>query len=286
MLENKKMSDRLVDAQWLSTHLQDPKVRVIEVDLTGTDAYAAGHIPGALGWNWKEWLWDPLEREFPTPQEFARRCGEAGIANDTTVVFYGEPVPFGTYAWWVFTYLGHADVRLLDGGRTAWVAKGNPLTTEVPRIVPRSYLPPCAPKLEMRVGRDEVLRDLPKYRAADSMVLLDHRSPEEFDGRRVNVPGMPDVGAERNGHIPGARHLYFTEFLNADTSFKPPAELRSLLEARGADAGKEIVSYCRLSHRATLAYFVMHELLGFKKVRSYDGSWTEWGSMVGMPVER
>ena len=280
------MSDRLINVQWLSSRLQDPNLRVIEVDWTGTEAYAAGHIPGALGWNWKEWLWDPLTREFPAPREFARRCGAAGIANDTTVVFYGDPVQFGVYAWWVFTYLGHADVRLLDGGRTAWVAQGNPVTTEVPRVAPRSYLPPSSPRLEMRVGRDEVLRNLPKYRAADSMVLLDHRSPEEFDGRRVNVPGMPDVGAERSGHIPGARHLHFTEFLNPDTSFKPPAELRALLAARGADADKEIVSYCRLSHRATLAYFVMHELLGFPKVRSYDGSWTEWGSMVGMPVER
>lgn len=280
------MSDRLVNAQWLSPRLQDPDVRVIEVDWTGTEAYAAGHIPGALGWNWKEWLWDPLTREFPAPQEFARRCGEAGIANDTTVVFYGDPVQFGAYAWWVFTYLRHPDVRLLDGGRKTWSALGYPLTTEVPRVAPRTYRPPSGPRLEMRAHRDEVLRDLPKYRAGDATVLLDHRSPEEFDGRRVNVPGMPDVGAERSGRIPGARHLHFADFLNADTSFKPAAQLRALLEARGADASKEIISYCRLSHRATLAYFVMYELLGYRKVRSYDGSWTEWGSMVGMPVER
>jgi len=285
-MDMKLQDHALVGPDWLAERLDDPGLRLIQVDWVGTEAYDQQHIPGAIGWNWKEWLWDPITREFPTPEEFARRCEENGITNNTTVVFYGEPPQFGTYAWWVFKYMNHKDVRFLDGGWKRWLAEGRPLTSERPAVGPTTYVPPQVVGWHMRASRDEVLADLDAFNNGVETVLLDHRSPEEFCGELVNVPGKPDVGAERYGRIPGARHLHFADFLNPDTSFKPAAELEALLTARGATRAKKIVSYCRLSHRATLAYFVMTELLGYDKVKSYDGSWTEWGSMVGMPIER
>lgn len=285
-MDTKVEEGALVQPEWLVERLADSGVRLVQVDWVGTKAYDQQHIPGALGWNWKEWLWDPITRDFPTPDEFARRCGENGITNDTTVVFYGEPPQFGTYAWWVFKYLGHEDVRFLDGGWKRWQSEGRPLTNEQPEVQRTNYVPPAALGSHMRASRDEVLANLKAFGDGIDVVLLDHRSPEEFRGELVNVPGMPDVGAERYGRIPGARHLHFSDFLNPDTSFKPAEELEALLAARGATRDKQIISYCRLSHRATLAYFVMTELLGYSKVKSYDGSWTEWGSMVGMPIER
>lgn len=285
-MDAKPEHSALVEPEWLAERLDDPGVRLIQVDWVGTEAYDQGHIPGAISWNWKEWLWDPLTRDFPSPEEFARRCGECGIGNDTTVVFYGEPVQFGTYAWWVFTYMNHKDVRLLNGGWRRWKAEGRPLVTERPAVKPTQYTPHETVNRHMRASREDILNRLDAFKSGTGAVLLDHRSPEEFSGERVNVPGMPDVGAERYGRIPGARHLHFADFLRPDTSFKSPEELKALLAERGATPERQIISYCRLSHRATLAYFVMTELLGFDKVQSYDGSWTEWGSMVGMPIER
>jgi len=271
----------LVDAAWLASHAQDANVRLIEVNMEGTRAYERGHIPGALGWHWKTMLWDPLRREFPDPATMAARLGAAGIGDETTVVCYGEPLQFGTYGWWVLRYCGHRDVRLLDGGRTRWVREGRPLTTDVPSLVPVRYTP-AAPNPSMRALREEVLRRL----GDPGTVLFDVRSPEEYRGERVAPPGRPDDGAERAGRIPGAVHLYFMDLLREDGVFKAPDEMRRLCEARGVTPEKEIIVYCRLSHRASLAYFALTELLGYQRVRSYDGSWTEWGSVVGVPLER
>lgn len=278
--------DCLVEPDWLEAHLDDPAVRIVEIQWTGPESYDESHIPGARGWAWKQWLWDPLTRDFPTPQDFARRCAAAGIGNETTVVFYSQQVQFGAYGWFVFTLLRHPDARLLNGGKRRWVLEGRPLTAELPEIVPASYTPPPARRDEMRVRRDEMLALLPEFAAGGRTVLLDHRTPEEFRGERVNTTGQFDHGAERAGRIPGARHLYYEELLNDDHSFRTPDELTALLAARGATPDKDIVSYCRLSHRATLAYFAMTRILGWPNVRSYDGSWTEWGSMVGMPIEK
>jgi len=271
----------LVDAAWVAAHAGDPSVRLIEVDMEGTRGYEGGHIPGALGWHWKTVLWDPLRREFADPETMAARLGAAGIGNETTVVLYGEPIQFGTYGWWALRYCGHPDVRLLDGGRTRWLREGRPLTTEVPAVAPVRYVP-VPPRPSLRALREEILGRL----GDPGTVLFDVRSPEEYRGERVAPPNRPDDGAERAGRIPGAVHLHFLDLLREDQTFKAPEEMRRLCEARGVVPEKEIIVYCRLSHRASLANFALTQILGYPRVRNYDGSWTEWGSVVGVPIER
>jgi len=275
----------LVDPAWLAARQGAPKVMLIEVAGLGQDempVYKAGHVPGAYGWRWKEMLWDARMRDFPDPEDFARRCGAAGISNDTTVVFYGEGMQFGIYAWWTFMYCGHTNVKVLDGARDRWRKEGRPLTTEVPKPAPAVEYTPVARNDSMRIRRKEVLAALNDKRN----IILDGRSPEEYSGQRVGGPGGPDVGALRYGRIPGARHLFYDELLNRDKSFKPVAELRKLVEARGARPESPVITYCRMSHRATVLYFVLTQLLGHGQVRVYDGSWTEWGNLVGVPIER
>ncbi len=271
----------LVDAAWVAAHVQDPNVRLIEVDWDETRVYQQGHIPGALGWHWKTILWDSLRREFPDPETMASRLGAAGIGNDTTVVFYGEPWQFGTYGWWVLRYCGHRDVRLLDGGRRRWTREGRPITTEVPSVTP-VFCSPTKPDPSMRILRDEVLRLL----GHPGTVLFDVRSPEEYRGERVAPPGRPDDGAERTGRIPGAVHLHFRDLLQDDGTFRGADEMRGLCEVRGVTPDKQVIVYCRLSHRASLVSFALTQMLGYPRVRNYDGSWTEWGSVVGVPIER
>ncbi|MES0882528.1 sulfurtransferase [Roseibium sp. SCP14] len=271
----------LVNCDWVAKHSSDPNVRLIEIDWDGLQDYEAGHIPGALGWNWKAALWDPLERNFPSDEDFAARLGAAGISADTTVVFYGAPVQFGTYAWWVFKLFGHADVRLLDGGKVRWRLEGRPITQDIPKVDVSSYtLGQRAGHI--RAGRDDVMKAI----GETGTVILDHRSLEEYSGERVGLPGKPDVGAERYGRIPGARHVPFDSLLNGDTTFRSPNEIREIAGRFVTSPQQPVISYCRLAHRATLASFAMTELLDFENVRVYDGSWTEWGSMVGMPIER
>ena len=280
-----RRSNALVDPAWLHRHRDDPQVKLIEIAGMNQDemqAYKAGHVPGAVFWKWKEMLWDSYRRDFPAPEDFARRCSETGIGNDTTVVFYGEGVQFGVYAWWTFRYCGHAKVKLLDGARYRWAAEGRPLVTEEPPAAAPVPYQPVKRVERMRIHRDKLLAALRK----NGMVMLDARSPEEYSGQRVGGPGGPDVGALRYGRIPGARHLYFEDLLDANKAFKPAQELQQLVEARGAAPDGDIITYCRMSHRATVLYFALTQLLGFKKVRVYDGSWTEWGNLVGVPVER
>lgn len=286
MAENMKTKPGvLVGPAWMAAHADDPNVCLIEVAGLGQEefqAYKAGHVPNAYPWDWKKVLWDSHMRDFPSPQEFARRLGAAGIDNDTTVVFYGEGVQFGIYAWWVFRYCGHENVRILDGARERWKRDGRPLTTaEPPPRPPRTYRP--TERVErMRVYRDDVLRALGEA----GTLLLDGRSAEEYNGLRVGATGGPDVGAMRYGRIPGAKHLFFEDFLDDDKTFKSPEAVRAVAEARGVAPDKDIIVYCRLSHRATVLYFTLTEILGLDNVRVYDGSWTEWGNLVGVPVER
>ena len=271
--------------EWIAAHADDPKVRLIEIAGLGQEAlpaYKAGHVPGAAAWRWKEALWDVHMREFPSPAEFAKQLGDSGIANDTTVVFYGEGMQFGIYAWWTFRLCGHADVRVLDGGRDRWRTEGRALTTEEPQPPqPVTYRP--VPRREgMRIGRDEVLSALDD----PTVTILDGRSPEEYNGTRVGGPGGPDVGAVRYGRIPGAKHVYFVDLLEADNRFKPAAELQSLFAGRNVTGDRDVITYCRMSHRATVLYFALTQLLGYDRVKVYDGSWTEWGNLVGVPIER
>ena len=274
----------LVTPEWLEAN-RHRDIRLIEIAGMGQDdlaAYKAGHVPGARAWKWKEALWDARMREFPSPEEFARRMGAAGIGNDTIVVVYGEGIQFGIYAWWTLRYCGHADVRLLDGGRKRWVAEGRALTTEVPEApAPRAYHP--APRREeMRILRDRVVALL----GNPGIAIVDARSPEEYRGERVGGPGGPDVGAVRPGRIPGARHLFYMDLFDATQSFKPKAEIAAMAAERGLTPDMPTIAYCRMSHRATVAYFALTRILGYPDVRVYDGSWTEWGNLVGVPIER
>jgi len=274
----------LVNPAWLADHINDPDVCLIEVAglrPEDTDAYRAGHVPGAYSWKWREMLWDSYTREFPSPDEFARRMGAAGIGEDTTVVFYGEGMQFGIYAWWVFRYCGHERVCVLDGARTRWATEGRPLARDVP---PERAVRPYRANARvenMRIMREGVIRAL----GAPSTLILDGRSPEEYRGERVGAPGGPDTGAMRYGRIPGALHLHFEDMLRADKTFKSAAELAVLAESRGVARGKDVITYCRLSHRAAVLYFALTQLLGYDQVRVYDGSWTEWGNLVGVPIE-
>jgi thiosulfate/3-mercaptopyruvate sulfurtransferase len=275
----------LVDPAWLAAHRDDSDVCVIEIAGMGPDdlqVYGKGHVPGAYSRPWQEFLWDAHQREFPSPQEFARRLGAAGIGNDTTVVFYGEGVQFGFYAWWVFRYCGHRNVRILDGARYRWAAEGRELTTIEPAARHPVAYEPVARVEQMRIGYSHILQAL----GQPGKAILDARSAEEYAGLRVGAPGSPDTGAVRYGRIPGAQHLYFEDLLDANKAFKPAGELQRMLRERGVEPGREVIAYCRMSHRATVLYFALTELLGHREVRLYDGSWTEWGNLVGAPIER
>ncbi len=275
----------LVTPTWLLEHQNDPNVRLIEIagmSQPNMEAYKAGHVPGAVCWPWKEMLWDSHIRDFPNPQDFAERMGAAGIGNDTTVVFYGEDIQFGIYAWWTLTYCGHKHVKVLDGGRHRWQAEGLALTTDEPAPAAPVTYTPTERREYMRIMRDEVLEAV---RAGDT-AILDARTPEEYSGERVQGPPGPDHGAVRAGRIPGARHIYYLELMDETFSYKSPADLTAELAERGVGPDDKIIAYCRMSHRATALYFALTEILDFKHVRTYDGSWTEWGNLVGYPIER
>ena len=276
-------SPKLVSPSWLLERLDDPAIIVLEISSDPeAKAYLKGHIPGAIFSFWKDLLWHETDREFVSSSELSSRLGEIGVSTDSTLVICGDPVQYGTYALWVMTMAGVKDVRILDGSRTRWINDGNPLETEGLSREPIDN-GSLDPSIATRIGRDEVLQ---KINNTDT-VLLDVRSPEEYRGERVSPPGGFDHGAERKGRIPGAVHLFFRELLNDDDTFISKEKLERKFSEVGVkkSSEKDIVSYCRLSHRATLSWFAMSEILGIEKAQIYDGSWTEWGSIVGFPIE-
>jgi thiosulfate/3-mercaptopyruvate sulfurtransferase len=276
----------LVTTAWLEEHLADRSLRIIEVcSLNDDKTYRSGHIPGALWLYWKGACWHETDRDFITPEAMAKMFGAMGIGPQSTLVLYGDPVQFGSYAFWAFTMAGHKELRLLDGGRKKWVVEKRPLAQDVAHYPAVDYPPPGPGPVSMRIGRDNVREHLRE----PSRLLLDLRSPEEYSGERVSDYSFKfDHGAERTGRIPGAVHLYFRDLLNDDDSFKSRDQLAPMLAARGIAPDKfdEVVCYCRLSHRATIGWLALKEILGHKDVKIYDGSWTEWGSIVGFPIER
>ena len=276
-------SPKLVSPSWLLERLDDPAITVLEISSDPeAKAYLKGHVPGAIFSFWKDLLWHETDREFVSSSELSSRLGEIGVSTDSTLVICGDPVQYGTYALWVMTMAGVKDVRILDGSRTRWINDGNPLETEGLSREPIDN-GSLDPSIATRIGRGEVLQ---KINNPDT-VLLDVRSPEEYRGERVSPPGGFDHGAERKGRIPGAVHLFFRELLNDDDTFISKEKLERKFSEVGVkkSSEKDIVSYCRLSHRATLSWFAMSEILGIEKAQIYDGSWTEWGSIVGFPIE-
>lgn len=278
----------LVAADWLLDHLDDDRVVVAEVTQEADkESYRAGHLPGAQGWYWKEIVWNPLQREFQTPARLAEVLGTFGVGDDRHLVLYGERNQYAIYCYWVMTELcGFSQVHVLDGGKVGWKYLDFPMTTEVPRVAATRRRAPRGRRFDgSRIRRDELLAAL----AGTPPRLLDARYAEEYDGKRVKPGTGFDHGAERYGHIPGAVNIPYERFLSdEDGRFRSTEELQALFEEVDASPERagEVVAYCRLGHRASLVWFVATQLLGYDHVRIYDGSWTEWGSLVGVPVER
>jgi thiosulfate/3-mercaptopyruvate sulfurtransferase len=281
MSTNGYANDVLVTTEWLAEHLDDPGLVVAEVD-ENPDLYDEGHIPGAVKLHWRDDLQDPLVRDVVSKHDFERLLGERGIANDTTVVLYGDKNNwFAAYAYWYLKIYGHANVQLLDGGRQKWIEEGRELTTDPPSVTPAAYTARDRDE-SIRVRRDEVLAKL----HAAGVALVDVRSPQEYAGELLAPPGYEQEGASRGGHIPGAQSVPWATAVRDDGTFKAADELRELYGGKGVTPDKEVLAYCRIGERSAHTWFVLRELLGYGDVKNYDGSWTEWGNLVDVPIER
>ena len=270
----------LVDADWARAHLDDPKVRFVEVDVD-TTAYEQSHLPGAVGWNWTSQLSDGIRRDIATPEEFGQLLSQSGIAPDTTVVLYGDNNNwFAAWAYWQLQLYGHKNAKILNGGRKYWLDNGLPITTDIPTYATTGYRL-SKPDSGLRAFRDDILPRL----GEPGFALVDVRSPAEFNGEVIAPPGMTET-AQRAGHIPGASSIPWAQTVREDGTFKSRDDLAALYAGKGITADQDIIAYCRIGERSSHSWFVLHELLGFPKVRNYDGSWTEWGSMVGVPIEK
>jgi thiosulfate/3-mercaptopyruvate sulfurtransferase len=273
-------SDVLVTTDWVAQNLNNPKVKLIEVDVD-TAAYDEGHAPGAVGFNWTSQLQDQTRRDIITKQDLEQLLSEAGVSNDDTVVLYGDNNNwFAAYAFWLLEMYGHKDVKLMDGGRKKWADEGRPSTKDVPKPAKTSYKA-AEPKTELRAKRDQVLAALGNAKNA----LVDVRSPAEYKGEIMAPPGLPET-AQRMGHIPGAANVPWAQAVAEDGTFKSPAELEQLYGTKGVTKDKDVIAYCRIGERSSHTWFALKHLLGYPNVKNYDGSWTEYGSLIDVPIEK
>jgi len=271
----------LVTTEWVAQNLTNPKLRLVEVDVD-TSAYDQGHVPGAAGWNWQTELQDMVRRDLVDRAAFEQLLGRTGISNDTTVIVYGDNNNwFAAWAFWQLKYYGHGDVRIMNGGRKKWLEEKRPITTEAPKITPATYNAKDPDKL-IRARRDEVFAVLDRRSDAQ---LVDVRSVDEFTGKIIAPPGMTET-AQRGGHIPGAASIPWAQAVNEDGTFKNADALTQLYRGKGITGQKEVIAYCRIGERSSHTWFVLKYLLGYERVRNYDGSWTEWGNLVGAPIEK
>ena len=270
----------LVTTDWVAQHATDPGVRVVEVDVD-TTAYTQGHVPGAAGWNWTTELCDTLVRDIAPLKQLEELLGKSGIDNKTTIVLYGDNNNwFAAWAFWQLKIYGHGDVRIMDGGRKKWLAEGRELATDAPTFSPKTYTA-SGPDISLRAFLPEVQQAV----AARSASLVDVRSPQEFTGEILAPPGLPET-CQRGGHIPGAKSIPWGKACNEDGTFKSRDDLTALYGGAGVTADKPVIAYCRIGERSSHTWFVLKYLLGFEHVKNYDGSWTEWGNLVGAPVEK
>src|SRR4051794_18639112 len=273
--------DVLVTTEWLAEHVSEENIVVAEVD-ENPDLYDDGHIPGAIKLHWRDDLQDPVERDLVEKDAFEQLMGSRGIGNDTTVVLYGDKNNwFAAYAYWYLKIYGHGDVRILDGGRQKWIDEGRELTT-APAAPQTARYAAAARDESVRVYRDDVLARL----GDPTRALVDVRSPGEYAGELIAPPGYEQEGAQRGGHIPTAASIPWATAVRDDGTFRPAEELRELYESKGITPEKEVTAYCRIGERSAHTWFVLQELLGYEKVKNYDGSWTEWGNLVDVPIEK
>ena len=270
----------LVSTEWVTTHLTDPKVRIVEVDVD-TTAYAQGHVPGALGWNWQTQLCDPVRREIISKPALESLLSAHGIGNDTTIVLYGDNNNwFAAWAFWQLKMYGHVDVRLMNGGRKKWLAEGREIRHDAPHPATASY---------RAVGFNDVFRayrkQVEEIFQSPTTSLVDVRSNDEFTGKVLSPPGLPET-CQRGGHIPGAKSIPWGLACNDDGTFKTREELETMYAGKGVTPDKNIIAYCRIGERSSHTWFVLKYLLGYPNVRNYDGSWTEWGNLINAPVEK
>lgn len=271
----------LVSTDWVAQHLDDPQIRIVESD---EDAllYETGHIPGAVKVDWFTVLQDQVRRDFLSREAFEQLNKDLGIGNDTTVVFYGDKSNwFACYALWIYQYFGHENVKIMNGGRAKWEKEGRAMNREVPQYPPAEYK--ASPRNDsIRAFRDDVFDQIKSGGA-----LVDVRSPQEYSGELLHMPNYPQEGATRGGHIPGAVNIPWSKAVSdEDSTFKSAQELRELYQDQGVSPDGEVIAYCRIGERSSLTWFVLKYLLGYPEVKNYDGSWTEWGNLVGAPIEK